>query len=173
MEKRLKSCDLLLGRILIFAAILCQDQTKGKILSFFIVSIFLKNAKLIFIGLLIFNSSSSFDLNKLKSGSVYNERSKSNWAKINRSSAVCLKMYKLVPKFVSDNKKKFNWNFWLNAIFVLGLYLLLLHFFLFFREMKVKGKREEITKLIFHVCSLLLENPPRGRKIALGYEISF
>jgi len=29
------------------------------------------------------------------------------------------------------------------------------------REMKVKGKREEITKLIFHVCSLLLENPPR------------
>lgn len=31
------------------------------------------------------------------------------------------------------------------------------------REMKLKGKREQITKCIFHVCSVLMENPPKGQ----------
>lgn len=30
------------------------------------------------------------------------------------------------------------------------------------REVRVKGSREEVTQCIFHICGLLLENPPKG-----------
>ncbi|XP_023326294.1 poly(rC)-binding protein 3 [Eurytemora carolleeae] len=29
------------------------------------------------------------------------------------------------------------------------------------REMKIRGKREQITKCIFHICSILMEHPPK------------
>merc|ERR1719495_1600355 len=33
------------------------------------------------------------------------------------------------------------------------------------REMKLRGKREQITKCIYHVCDILLENKPKGQEI--------
>jgi hypothetical protein len=35
-------------------------------------------------------------------------------------------------------------------------------YFLSCREVRVKGTREEVTQCIFHICGLLLENPPKG-----------
>jgi hypothetical protein len=38
-------------------------------------------------------------------------------------------------------------------------------YFLSSREVRVKGTREEVTQCIFHICGLLLENPPKGNGV--------
>ena len=35
--------------------------------------------------------------------------------------------------------------------------------------MKIRGKREQITKCIFHICSILMEHPPKGNLIKKAF----
>jgi hypothetical protein len=65
----------------------------------------------------------------------------------------------------------------LHDLYKVGSKTLMIYFslptfhFLSCREVRVKGTREEVTQCIFHICGLLLENPPKGTVVYLESEI--